>query len=310
MESIHATTNQAYPLIVQMLRDQQSQSSRAGGTREKLGVAVRSPDPRDRIMMRPKINWAFGLQESFAYYSGQNPGHVERYNTQMKNYMTDGKLEGSAYGRYLRHIPHDQIERVISQLRENEATRQAVINFHQSGVERYDGPDVACTVYLQFIAREGELNLIAAMRSQDMLFGYPYDVQAFQWLQEVIAGRLGLELGFYEHRMNSCHYYTEREEQVLETLDEFKAFKTPDCRLDDGKMGTVATLMEKSLEAIRHDEMPYNIMQDIDSTYYCDWIRMMAAYENERYGNTLYKPKYAFDDIETEWMIDWLNRLR
>lgn len=307
MEVIHATTNEAYRPVVDMLAEQTHQSSRVGGTKEQLMVAVQSDNPRDRVMLRPGINWAFGLQESFAYWAGQNPGHVERYNTNMKQFMTDGKLEGSAYGRYLREIPHDQISRVKQQLRDNESSRQAVINFHQSGIERYDGPDVACTIYLQFLIRDGELHCTANMRSQDMLFGYPYDVQAFQWLQEVLAGHLDVELGTYTHIMNSCHYYTEREEQILEAAEHMLGYETPEVLVNEEDHQHAMGMLNTGLSSVRDGSRASTIEDQLDEvhTYYGDWLRMMTAYEAYRFHDEL------DDDVEisTEWMNDWLDSL-
>lgn len=304
------TTPHAYRSIVEHLSDVSTNVSRNGDTKEELGVVVRSHDPRTRWMFRPDINWAFGLQESYAYWAGKNPGHVQRYNSKMEEFMYDGELHGSAYGRYLRHIPHDQIGRVIGQLQQNEETRRAVINIHQAGVEDYDKGDVACTVYLQFIARDDELNMITSMRSQDMLWGYPYDVQAFQWIQEVIAGVLDLDLGFYEHRMNSCHYYTDFEDSVKESWRRSSVHSLPDCRLDSHALSTVMNRMDKGLQRARDGEIPYKEIKLVDrqSEFYADWLQTMTAYEQLRFHGD---KKAAFDlkkGIETTPMALSINR--
>lgn len=283
MYSFECTTSDAFPCIVTELGERDVQDSRAGDTREHLGVAVQSSNPRHRWFFRPGINLAFCLQEALAYWTGQNPGHVERYNSNMTQFMTDGKLEGSAYGRYLRHMPHDQIDRVISQLRTSPHTRQAIINFHQSDVERYDGPDVACTIYMQFMIRDGALHAFANMRSQDMHWGYPYDVHNFQWLQEVLAGILEVDLGTYTHYMNSCHFYTDREDELLDAAIEMEPITTPDIRLPEDELEQTMFYLKEGLRWARDGRIPEGEIDTIDSQFYADWLRYMTIYEQQRF---------------------------
>lgn len=283
---LEKTTAHAYPNVISSLSQEPEEGSRIGGMRERLGVVVRSDNPRTRMIMRPGINWAFGLQECFAYWNGLNPGYVERYNSQMEEYIQDdGEMLGSAYGRYLRHLPHDQLRRVIDQLSESPRTRRAVINIHNAKYEDYDSNDVACTVYLQFILRDGELNCITSMRSQDMLFGYPYDTNAFQWIQEVVAGILDVDLGFYEHRMNSCHYYTDFEEQVVESAGACSAYTLDDCRLSRSDVDDVMEILREGLRKCRIGVRPTEQLAKLTKygTYYRDWLTTMYAYEQQRF---------------------------
>lgn len=307
------TTTEAFSEIVDELRRSDTQQSRAGDTKEHLGVVVQSDDPRERLFFRDGFNLAFQLQEAVAYWNGDNPGYVDRYNTNMKQFMTDGKLEGSAYGRYLRHIPHDQIERVIRQLREQPQTRQAVINFHQSGVENYDGPDVACTMYMQFTIRDGELHAFTSMRSQDMHWGYPYDVHNFQWLQEVLAGILEVDLGTYTHYMNSCHYYTEREDEILDAADACMPVTMPDIRLGHEQLRTVMFYLGKGLKWARKGKVPTGEISTIEtkSEFYADWLRFMTAYEQQRFHDSAERATEISEQIEFYPFRNWFaNRFR
>lgn len=62
-------------------------------------------------------------------------------------------------------------------------------------------------VSMQFLIREGKLNLIVCMRSNDIYLGFPYDIFNFSMFQEYIAGKLGVKLGEYIHVVGSLHYY-------------------------------------------------------------------------------------------------------
>jgi len=310
MHVLHEPTTTAFKDIVASLSEADTRNTRNGATKENLMVAVQSDDPRDRWLMRENINWAFGLQECFAYWNGLNPGYVERYNTQMEEYMYNNKLHGSAYGRYFRELPNDQIERVITQLQTSEHTRRAVINLHNSFVEDYDGPDVACTVYLQFFIRDNELHLTANMRSQDMLFGYPYDTQAFQWLQEVIAGILDVDLGTYTHIMGSCHYYTDFEEQILDTISHCTSYRMPDCTLMRGELGQTMNAMSDALSRIRDGDVPHTHILDVARTsqFYAEWLMTMAAYEQLRFHDNSREAKSLKQHLDIEPFIAFVEQ--
>lgn len=307
MHLIEATVPEAYPRIVELLKENGKQGSRVGDTREELSVIVRSDDPRERFLYRPGINVAFMLQEAFAWWNGLNPGDVQRYNSNMERYIQDdGEMLGSAYGRYLRHLPHDQIVRVIDQLKENPDTRRAVINIHNAAYEDYDSNDVACTVYLQFLVRDGQLNCVACLRSQDILWGLPYDSQNFCWIQEAIAGILDLPLGWYEHRMNSAHYYTDFEDQVRESVQNMEIGRGIDCRLDHGDLALTMQALDVVIARAQKGEVPDDEIESLEEThgYYADWARLMVAYEHYRFHDN---PEIA-DRVSNSIGIDHLRK--
>ena len=56
------------------------------------------------------------------------------------------------------------------------------------------------------------------MRSNDLMWGYFYDVFMFTWLQEAIANELGVDVGYYHHHATSLHVY----EPYFDMLEEVK----------------------------------------------------------------------------------------
>lgn len=295
MLRLEKSTPEAYPEIIDHLSELDSQGSRIGGTREELGVVVQSDDPRERMLYRPNYNLAFALQERAAFWLGQNPGHVERYNSNMERYVQDdGKMRGSAYGRYLRHLPHDQIERAIRMLDESPETRRAVMNIHNANFEDYDCNDVACTIYLQPMIRDDELHMFANLRSQDMLWGYPYDTQAFQWIQEMMAARLDVDLGSFTYYINSCHYYLDFEDVVLESREEYDVDRSehsipdrPEACMDE-------------LQRILYDARAGAVVDPSSLPQpFQDWANVITAYEQHRFHD---------DDVQAEKVSDRIER--
>lgn len=306
---INATTPEAWGELVEELRNVPARESRAGDMRERRTVTIRSDDPRERYLMRDGAwNLAFQLQEHFAYWMGQNPGHVDRY-VDMSQWMVDGELPGSAYGDRLRNTAgHDQLERVEAQLQRSPGTRRAVAQVHQAAEEDYQGPDVSCTSHLHFFVRDGELHLKASLRSQDVFMGYAYDAANNQFLQEVLAGRLGLELGEYHHVMDSAHLYTRFDDDVEEALDRHSAGRTPDMRLGRYDHDEAMGLLSKGLGDARDGEVPTDVIAVLDGVHeaYGDWLRAMTAYEQARFHDDPVRAGNVAAGVETQPWSGWI----
>jgi thymidylate synthase len=63
------------------------------------------------------------------------------------------------------------------------------------------------------------------MRSNDIYRGFPADVFAFTFIQELLARALQLEIGTYNHFVGSLHLYDEDEGNARSYLDE--GFQSP-----------------------------------------------------------------------------------
>jgi thymidylate synthase len=81
--------------------------------------------------------------------------------------------------------------------------------------------DIPCTLNLQFLLRDNKLNMIVNMRSNDIIWGLPYDLFVFTNMQEVVANTLGVELGWYLHRPGSLHLYKKHYDLFKEVGNNF-----------------------------------------------------------------------------------------
>jgi len=121
----------------------------------------------------------------------------------------DGRAHG-AYGR--RFAMSNQIFKIIGMLKEKPETRQAILGIWRPELDIDPAiggtrKDIPCTLALQFLVRDGQLNCIGTMRSNDLWLGLPYDVFCFTTLQNFIASELGIPSGFYQHQPGSLHLY-------------------------------------------------------------------------------------------------------
>jgi thymidylate synthase len=114
----------------------------------------------------------------------------------------------------------DQLQNVVELLQKNQWTRKAVIQLfdHADLASRLD--EVPCTCTLQFLLRDGALELIVHMRSNDSYIGLPHDVFAFTMIQEWVARLVGTEPGKYFHIVGSLHLYERDRESARACLSE------------------------------------------------------------------------------------------
>jgi thymidylate synthase len=188
--------------------------------KEILNVELVLKDPRNSLIRSEarKLNYAFAAMEKLQYLSGNSDS--ERlcfYNSNFANFKNDYNYYDGDYGTRIRYW----LEHIIALLKKDPDSRQAVYTIF--GVQdRHSSKDIPCTISHQFFLREGKLHMTAYMRSNDLLWGFPYDINGFVFIQEFLANVLGVELGTYTHKVGSLHLYTEREFDLLKVLSNSK----------------------------------------------------------------------------------------
>ena len=102
-----------------------------------------------------------------------------------------------------------QLANVIAMLKSNPNTRQAAISIY-NGKEINDGNyqyDTPCTYAVQFTILKGKLNMAVVMRSNDLWYGFCNDQYCFSKLQNLVADKVGIEIGTYYHFAHNLHLY-------------------------------------------------------------------------------------------------------
>jgi thymidylate synthase len=162
-----------------------------------------------------KLNYRFATIEKFEFIAGNHkPERLLSLNPNLQGFLNEyGFFDGHYETRLHYWLPY-----VVGLLKKDPDSRQAVINIYGQQ-DRHASKDIPCTLTMQFMLRDGKLDMIVNMRSQDLLWGTPYDVNGFCFIMEVIASSLMVELGTYYHNMGSLHLYTEREEQLTKLLE-------------------------------------------------------------------------------------------
>lgn len=190
-----------------------------GKTKEISGVLLKLTNPLGRLSRTEGKGTIFScLGELLWYLSGSNRlDQIQYYIQDYHKYSDDGKTIFGAYGPKL-FGPKGQISTIIKAIQRGNSTRKAVVQLFSSSDIKAPHKDIPCTCTLQFLVREGKLNLYTTMRSNDAFRGLPHDIFAFTMLQELVARKLGFSIGEYGHYVTSLHIY-------LEDLDKIDRFQ-------------------------------------------------------------------------------------
>lgn len=193
------------------------QESRIGPTRELLHCTFVLHRPRQRWVLsrRPALNPAFAIAETVWILQGRDDAaFVNFWNPKLPQFCGNAPTYHGAYGRRLRGtLGFDQLERVYHALRNNPDSRQAVLQIWDGRIDmpeasgRARDPDIPCNLVSMPKVRNGRLEWMQVMRSNDLFLGTPHNFVQFTVLQEVLAGWLGLEAGAYVQMSDSLHFY-------------------------------------------------------------------------------------------------------
>lgn len=197
---------------------------RRGSLSEIFGVLLELQDPRVRLSRTEGRGKPFScLGELLWYLSRSNRLEFIRYYVpQYVRESEDGVTVYGGYGRRLFNMRgrFDQVENVVSLLERRPTSRRAVIQLYDAADIASEHREIPCTCTLQFAVRDGRLDMLTQMRSNDAYLGLPHDVFAFTMLQEIIAVTLGVRLGTYKHSVGSLHLYDRHRDDARRYLNE------------------------------------------------------------------------------------------
>lgn len=212
---VYGSANEAFEgLFIGLNKEVLTVSPRGLKVRETLGCDIYITNPIDNIVYNSyRLTSPYYLaQEHYWYLSGnRNVDSIAKYAGFWKRIADDNGMLNSNYGAYIfnkEYMPvHEmsQWEYLIYTLNIDPDSRQAIL---QIPITQTKGSkDVCCTSSLQFFIRDGKLNMITYMRSNDIIKGFCNDITFFCDLQLMLAVELGVELGWYRHVVGSLHVY-------------------------------------------------------------------------------------------------------
>lgn len=204
-------------LVNDLLRDEKPVDSRQSRLVRALPVPVVTSysHPTERVLFDPvrDANPFFHLHEALWMLAGRDDAafldaFVADYSAR---FAEEGGRQHGAYGfRWRHHFGRDQLEECIHLLRTNPLDRQAVIQMwdpeYDLGVPGLKDRPCNTTAYLR--ADRGLLDLTVLCRSNDVVWGaYGANSVHFSVLQEYLAARIGLPVGWMCQVSNNWHIY-------------------------------------------------------------------------------------------------------
>jgi thymidylate synthase len=202
-------------LLERLLADGRPSAPRGAQTLELTTTAFRLVSPRNRRCSNSARHWSYALAigEFCWHRRGSNLlEEIAYYAPNWRRFSDDGRtIGGSCYGRriFLKDERYgSQWENALAQLRNDPASRRAMLVFPSHDcLARIDTKDVPCAISFQLTIRDGALHGTTHMRSNDIMYGLPYDVFFFTMLQELASLELDIPLGHYTHMTESLHIY-------------------------------------------------------------------------------------------------------
>lgn len=222
----HRNVSETLPAAIQYLVDYGRKEN------SRNGPVLVAPTPVMTIYDRPgekvvfnKIrdgNPFFHLMEALWMLNGDDDAEfLNHYISDFGNrYGDDGTIMG-AYGyRWRGNFGIDQIEEIIKKFKVNPLDRQTVLTMWDPHCIHADDlmsnvRDRPCNTHIYFRINNGELDMTTMARSHDALFGATgANAVHFAFLQEYVAGMLGVKLGKFYQFSNNWHVY----QDVLDKL--------------------------------------------------------------------------------------------
>jgi len=242
-----------------------------GRMKELFGVNFLLTNPRARLSRSESKGKLFSaLGELLWYLTGENDLEFIKYyvGSVYERESDDGITVRSGYGERLFNYRGaiNQIENVIHLLQEKPSSRRAVIQLFDASDLTAPYKSIPCTCTLQLLIRDGKLNLLVNMRSNDAYLGLPHDVFAFTMLQEIIARSVGVDVGVYQHCVGSLHLYEDHLDKARGYIEEgwmnkisMNPMPTGDPWPAINKVGRIADLVRSdgSVDVNEIDLKPY-----------------------------------------------------
>jgi len=204
-----------------------ARSDRTGtGTLSIFGAQARF-DLRERfpLLTTKKLHLKSIIYELLWFLRGEtNVRYLNEHGVTIWDEWADesGNL-GRVYGAQWRDwrgangIRVDQIDKIISEIRENPSSRRLIVSaWNPAEIDEMALPP--CHVLFQFYVNDSELSCQLYQRSADLFLGVPFNIASYSLLTMMMAQVCDLAPGDFVHTFGDLHLYQNHLEQAREQL--------------------------------------------------------------------------------------------
>jgi thymidylate synthase len=218
---------QYHNLLRLVLEEGVARSDRTGtGTLSIFGAQARF-DLRERfpLLTTKKLHLKSIIYELLWFLRGEtNVRYLNDHGvTIWDEWANESGNLGRVYGAQWRDwrgangIRVDQIDKVISEIRENPSSRRLIVTaWNPAEIDEMALPP--CHVLFQFYVNDGKLSCQLYQRSADLFLGVPFNIASYSLLTMMVAQVCGLQAGDFVHTFGDLHLYQNHLEQAREQL--------------------------------------------------------------------------------------------
>lgn len=149
---------------------------------------------------------------------GVNPGNAYKIREELwEPFLVDGHFD---YTYSERINSWGGLDKIINELKVNPDSRQLIMAiWDSSDIQEIGGKKrVPCSIYYQFLLRNGQLDIIYNQRSADAYTHFGNDVWQAWHLMEYVAKQVGTKPGYLYHNIGSLHVYNKDIENLRKCL--------------------------------------------------------------------------------------------
>lgn len=168
-------------------------------TVEVMGLQLNFDDPTDCMTFGGQEMITYVLSEIRTVKANESP---DRKAPQRLIDKLDLERDGTFFEEGIREAVGGNWDTWVRRFENDSDTRKCAATFTRPS----DG-DPPCTMTMQFLYRDGKMNLITFNRSQDMTFAYKMDCALFGNLLTDMAHEVGADVGRWIHNIGSAHIY-------------------------------------------------------------------------------------------------------
>lgn len=225
MRVIEIDTAADYSYVVRRVMSEGHPRTARGKATLDLGlttVVLREPMNALPIGIGRGLNTGIAAYEAASLIAGMtNYPLLLTIAPNFEQFMDPVGHSGSQYfhGAYGNRIG-TQLNAVVRKLTDDPGSRQAVITLWDPRLDNVrNRSDYPCTVALAYELEGEYLHATTFMRSNDVWWGFPYDIFQFTQLQITIANCLKVFPGTYNHIAQSLHLYEEHNAAACHFVD-------------------------------------------------------------------------------------------
>jgi thymidylate synthase len=262
-------------------------SVRGSATRELLGRTVEIDKPLERCITLPGRNNSISaaIAETLWVLAGRDDiDYLLPYIPRAREFSDDGVRWRGAYGPRLRDWHGiDQIGETRELLIGDSASRRAVMELFDPGLDFIQSRDIPCNNWLHFLIRDGRLDLHVAIRSNDVWWGFS-GINTFEWsvLHEAMAYWLSVEVGVQRYFISSLHLYERHFDSAQRVLAESDVREYPSDSVSPWSTAwpdleqTLAQWFELE-KRIREGQVSDGELRDLPDPLLADFLRVLRA---------------------------------